>query len=146
MDLRDFFVLNKTGQKANFRTNKYELQDFPARPKKKLDKENETVNFRLFVLPLASFGSLHPYCLLLNNLLWFIFKEAKSTYCFRYSACIRQAMDHCCVEFRVCPVMGAFSLDDTKSETESTCLENGVRDVDYVVIAGEWADPCQKLF
>lgn len=67
------------------------------------------------------------------------------TFCFRYSACIRQAIDHCCVEFRVCPVMDAFSLDSSNNAVESTCMIPGAEDMDYVVIAGEWADTSQLL-
>eukprot|EP00094_Tigriopus_californicus_P003564 TCALIF_03427-PB protein Name:"Protein of unknown function" AED:0.12 eAED:0.12 QI:15/1/0.9/1/0.11/0.4/10/0/376 len=60
----------------------------------------------------------------------------------RYSACIRQAADHCCVEFRVCPapIMNAFTLDSTVGTTETACFTElnplTPSDIDYIGIAG----------
>lgn len=55
----------------------------------------------------------------------------------RYSSCIRQAKDYCCIEYQVCPspIMNAFTLDVTAqtSRTEMTCNS------DYVVIAASSA-------
>ncbi|TRY80922.1 hypothetical protein TCAL_03427 [Tigriopus californicus] len=59
-----------------------------------------------------------------------------------YSACIRQAADHCCVEFRVCPapIMNAFTLDSTVGTTETACFTElnplTPSDIDYIGIAG----------